>query len=294
MEIIQEVSTFDVICHKRKWGKTVSHPHWHNRYELCQVLDKEITITVEGRKICAKTGDIVAIDQRVVHAFAIEQDNTVARICQFPTKLLINLKNSVKPLKTHIKAEEIQSIPELSDKINTLFEMMEKEKNENTPIADSFLQSLATSAYFLFERYFPEEENRFVPERDRREFYDVVKYITDSYKDDITVESISKALFLSRGRLTSIFRKYTGESVTDYINRLRIKNANYLLSDGKSITNAALESGFQSIRTFNNVYKSVMNLTPSEYLKKKKIQQKTITKNIGVVNTPMFFCCICK
>ena len=270
MEITQEVSAFDVICHKRKWGISGPHPHWHSRYELCQVLDKEIMITVEGREILAKTGDIIAIDERVVHAFVIEQDDTVARICQFPMRLLINMKNTVKPLRTHIKAEEIQAIPDLQHKINTLFEMMEKEKNEKTPIADSFLQSLATSVYFLLERHFSEEEAQFIPERDRQEFYGIIKFINERFKEDITVESIAKALFLSRGRLSSIFKKYSGAGVSEYINRLRIKNANYLLSEGKSITDAAFESGFQSIRTFNNVYKSIMNLTPSEYLKKKK------------------------
>ena len=149
-------------------------------------------------------------------------------------------------------------------------EMMEKEKNEKTPIADSFLQSLATSVYFLLERHFSEEEAQFIPERDRQEFYGIIKFINERFKEDITVESIAKALFLSRGRLSSIFKKYSGAGVSEYINRLRIKNANSLLSEGKSITDAAFESGFQSIRTFNNVYKSIMDLTPSEYLKKKK------------------------
>lgn len=44
-------------------------------------------------------------------------------------------------------------------------------------------------------------------------------------------------------------------TVNEYVNRLGIKQANILLANGESITNAALYNGFESIRTFNNSYK---------------------------------------
>ena len=58
--------------------------------------------------------------------------------------------------------------------------------------------------------------------------------------------------------------------MSEYINKLRIKNANLMLAQGASITEASMESGFRSIRTFNNVYKGIMSMTPSEYVRKKK------------------------
>ena len=59
-------------------------------------------------------------------------------------------------------------------------------------------------------------------------------------------------------------------SLNEYINSIRIKNANELLSNGVSVAEAALESGFQSIRTFNNTYKDFMGIKPTEFLKKSK------------------------
>ena len=118
-------------------------------------------------------------------------------------------------------------------------------------------------------RHFSETHGVFSQERDRREFYNIVNYINKHFKEDITVEHIAKSLYFSRGRLSSAFKKFAGVGITEYVNRLRIQNANYLLSQGMSITEAALDSGFQSIRTFNNVYKSIMHITPSEYIRKK-------------------------
>jgi AraC-like DNA-binding protein len=270
MEIKQEISKYEIVCHTRKFDKIVHILHWHDRYEFCQVLTNDLRVIIEGKEICASVGDIIAINERVVHQFIIDNDNTLVRICQLPMKLLLNFKSTVKPLKAHITVEEISGIPELSEKINKLFDMMEQEEKAGLVPNDPFLQSMASSVYFLLERYFSETYSIFSEERERQEFYQVIEYVNAHFKEDITVEAISKSLYISRGRLASSFKKYAGEGVSEYINKLRIKNANFMLSQGASITEASMESGFRSIRTFNNVYKGVMNMTPSEYIRKKK------------------------
>ena len=88
---------------------------------------------------------------------------------------------------------------------------------------------------------------------------------TPSLLEDININSLSNKLFLPRGRLSAIFTKYSGTSLNEYMNSLRIQNANILLKQGYTITEAAMESGFQSIRTFNNVYKKITGITPSDY-----------------------------
>jgi LacI family transcriptional regulator len=52
----------------------------------------------------------------------------------------------------------------------------------------------------------------------------------------------------------------------DYINQLRIVDALALISEGKSITEAALESGFTTIRTFNRAFKRIHGVSPRQYI----------------------------
>ena len=66
----------------------------------------------------------------------------------------MNFKNVINPLKTHIKGEEIRSVPGLKEKIDLLFEMMEQENSPEPRTGDPYLQGLAVSVYFLLERYF--------------------------------------------------------------------------------------------------------------------------------------------
>ncbi len=272
MEITQEISRHEISCWAKTFDVTPRGFHWHDKYEICQVIKNNFKIRVDGEIINASAGDIVAINEHIVHQFIVEEPETCIRVFQFPLRILLNFGNFIEPLKIHIKAEEINSIPGLREKLQMLFEMIEEERNVDFAFNNPFLQSMASSVYLILERYFSEPQSAFSKNRDRQEFYKITDYINKHFKEDITVESIAKKLFFSRGRLTSVFKKYAGIGLNEYINTIRIKNANYLLSKGTNVTEAALESGFQSIRTFNNVYKNVMGVTPSEYIKEKQMQ----------------------
>ena len=270
MEIVQEIRRSEIVCHSIKYSAASSHFHWHENYEICQVLNKPCNFRVDGELIEAGVGDIIAINEHIIHQFLVPDNDTDIRVFQFSLKILMNFNSVIEPLKVHIKREEILAIPELEEKINMLFDMMEKEGNAKKAFEKPFLQSLAASVYLLLERHFSVDQSVFAKNKDRQVFYKIVEYINEHFKEEISVGSISNELYLSRGRLADVFKKYSGVSITDYISSLRINNANYMLMHGSTATEAALESGFSSVRTFNNVYKSVMNMTPSEYVKKKE------------------------
>lgn len=103
----------------------------------------------------------------------------------------------------------------------------------------------------------------------KQDFYRTVNYINDHFTENITIQSLSKELFIGRDRLSKVFLKYAGTSLSTYISTLRINRATQLIENGYGITVAALESGFQSVRTFNDVYKKITNSSPSKILKNK-------------------------
>ena len=122
-------------------------------------------------------------------------------------------------------------------------------------------------------RHFPQEKSYPKKKKDRDEFNSIVEFIKANFTEDITVNGIAEKFYMSRKKLSLLFRKYSGLQITEYINTLRINKANLMLVQGSDITNAAFESGFQSLRTFNNTYKKQLGYTPSEYLKNKDNSQ---------------------
>ncbi len=99
-------------------------------------------------------------------------------------------------------------------------------------------------------------------------FDEVVSYINANYTNSkINLSLLSKSSGLNKSFLSALFPKLTGSNFTDYIHHLRISNAMEMLtSSDKSISEIAYSCGFETIRSFNNVFKGVVGTTPSGFL----------------------------
>lgn len=268
MEIVQEKTMSKILCYITNHKSISGFFHWHENCEICQVINKPCRFLIDGNIVTANVGDIVVINEYDVHQFLVDEDDTKIRIIQFNLSLFINLEVPLKPLKTHIKYDELKRVPNLEKHLNNLFEIMEDEnKIINNGNENPFLQNIAISLYYILMRNFSEAKNNRKKKKEREEFHKIVGHIKEHYTEDITVSKMAKMFYISRTKLSLLFKKYSGICINEYINSLRIKKANLLLTQGNNITDAAFESGFQSIRTFNDTYKKHLGITPSEYLK---------------------------
>ena len=274
MEIVQEKHNFVLNSHIWYSTNITEVAHWHDNVEIVQMLENKSAFIVDGKTIEAKKGDILVIKDQSIHRGRAESGKFCFRIVQFSNKIFFDMNKSVGDVKTYIPYEEIKKVPNLEKILNNLFEIADIEGREIYIDENPFYQFVVMAAYMALLRSFPEKESEIPVKGERNEFSGIVEYINKNFKKDINIGSISETLYISRNRLTKLFAKYSGSSINEYITGLRIKNANHMLSAGHSVTEAALDSGFQSIRTFNKVYKDYTGLTPSEYQKKQK--NKTI------------------
>jgi len=73
----------------------------------------------------------------------------------------------------------------------------------------------------------------------------------------------------SQPRLNTLFRAYTGTTLIDYITKRKISYAcNLLKTTNYKILTICDMTGFNSISRFNFVFKSIMNVKPTEYREK--------------------------
>lgn len=97
------------------------------------------------------------------------------------------------------------------------------------------------------------------------------KYFLDP---ELTLDKLAEELHLSKSHLSRLINTELKTSFPDYINQLRIKEAQYYLKhpDFSNYTLVAigLEAGFASKTTFNNTFKKVTGMTPSEYKNSEK------------------------
>lgn len=266
-EVVRENSQSTIVCRQVQWSAAPRNFHWHENFEICQVLEKHCSFLVDGIRVDASAGDLIVFNEYVIHRFYIQEDHTRLRIIQFPTQSLLPVRSTIRPIKMHISHDEIMGIPGLEEKLNEILAMMESEGPLHIGQENSFLQSLVPPLYLLLMRHFADDGTGKTGSKERMEFFRIIEYVNQNFHGLHTTQDIARALFIPRARLSAVFAHYAGVSLKDYIHTLRIQKANSLLAQGHSITYAALESGFQSIRTFNSVYKRVTGQTPSDHVR---------------------------
>ena len=97
----------------------------------------------------------------------------------------------------------------------------------------------------------------------------VLRYIHENISTKISVNDIVSEVPLSRRLLESRFKKEMGTSIYDYIIRIRIERIAELLSEGKTVSEAAFELGLTDIKNVARSFKRLMGCTPSEYREQK-------------------------
>jgi len=94
-------------------------------------------------------------------------------------------------------------------------------------------------------------------------------FITEHQNDDLSLAQVAKAVNVSAFYFCKTFKKATGMTFTDYLARVRVEKVkNLLLNPHKRISEAAYESGFQSLSQFNRVFRRVAGEPPTTYREK--------------------------
>lgn len=97
-------------------------------------------------------------------------------------------------------------------------------------------------------------------------------YITEHYSEDITVGSLAEQANLNPVYFGKLFRESTGSTCKEYLNRIRINNAEMMLSSGDfNVSETAERCGFHDISYFSNLFKLMKGYSPSSVRKKTEL-----------------------
>lgn len=89
-------------------------------------------------------------------------------------------------------------------------------------------------------------------------------YITEHQDEEVSLRQVAAAVNTSAFYFCKMFKQATGLTFTDYLARTRIEKVkNLLLNPHKRISEAAYETGFQSLSQFNRVFRRVTGQSPT-------------------------------
>lgn len=94
----------------------------------------------------------------------------------------------------------------------------------------------------------------------------ITNYISAHLTEDLSREQLADKVFLNPSYLSRLFKKETGQSLTDYIIHIRMKEAQRLLSrTNMKIVQVSEQSGYHNVSHFSKMFKKVTGITPQEY-----------------------------
>lgn len=123
----------------------------------------------------------------------------------------------------------------------------------------SILQALS-SAYESANPSLP-EENQFLKK--------VLETIPALGSEKISLARLAKSFGLSPFTFSRRFKKMVGESLPVFVNRMKIEKSKKLLRESPlSVTDVALECGFENLSHFHRLFKTSTGLTPGVFQKR--------------------------
>ncbi len=99
-----------------------------------------------------------------------------------------------------------------------------------------------------------------------KEVSDVIRYIDDNYKRELTLAELAEVVHVSPNYLSSLFKKEAGINYADYLLQYRIDRAKELLLGTFSKTyEIAEQTGFANQSYFSRAFKKLTGMGPKEY-----------------------------
>ena len=94
------------------------------------------------------------------------------------------------------------------------------------------------------------------------------RYIYRNFRRPLTLENVAEVASLSPTYFSKKFKLVTGMGFKEYLNYVRLKHAQTaLLTTGNTITDIALECGFNDSNYFKDLFRKVYGRSPREYRK---------------------------
>lgn len=271
--ITNEISDSLVYSHRATEYDRSTFPsrlHSHDYYELVIYEDGNINHIFESETYKPKVGDIILIRPGTFHMTMIGCEKTLYKRCVFYLypDALNHLGCGVLTdfLKTAEKGYAVTTADEhtkneLYNHLKRLDNALNMEDDHYKALANGILIEIF---FLLNSQIFTQSKNPFyLPEN----LVLIKKHIDENFLKLSSASEVASHFFYSREHVSRLFSRYYNTTVSEYIKAKRIAYSRNLMEKGLSISDACYSSGFENMSTFIRAFKSVTDMTPSEYRK---------------------------
>ena len=257
--------TFEVFYYKEPRPEGVE-VHHHDFYEVYYLLSGQVEYWVEGRIIALKPGDLLLINPMELHRPMVgPEDTDYERIVLWINTAYLEslapdgmLSRCFDPSLPNLICPTQTERPGLHMKMVELVrEYYSGEFGSRTCALGLLLQLIVQLNRMVFQIDQLRQERQLSPLVQK-----ALQYISEHVAENLSLESIAGACFVSKYYLSHAFSREVGISVYRYIMIKRLLMARQLLVAGEPAGQVCVSCGFSDYTSFYRAFKAEYGINP--------------------------------
>lgn len=263
-------------------------PHSHDFIEIAYVSSGKGYHELNSKKRDTSRGDIHFINFDSVHMFTpidnVNSGNLEIINCIFLPEFIdgINIEPELMKEITRIflystvyedetREDEVPALTlsgEILGNVEGIYYRMLREYQAELPGYLGVLKSLLYDLLVnIYRAYMYKIEAFNIGERYKYGIiWDAVDYLKANFAAKLNLDEVCQHFYLSKSYFTKVFKRATGVSAFEYLQKIRMDEAGRLLTgSAMKISDIASEVGYSDYNYFNKTFKRIMGMTAHQY-----------------------------
>ena len=261
--------------HIENRGQSFQIPvHWHDELEIIYVKSGFLTVNISGENYIGKPGDAFVVSPGNLH-FMGSQTGTVDYFTfLFPLKYIAFRSDDMldDKLIEPLNSGHLMISPEIKDTVKEQCEQLARVYAAEIDKSESKITSQIRKKIILLQFIHELWKKGFIVENDttgrNTVEKEMVSYIQQNYMGKILLREFGEQFHLSEKYISRYFKEHFHITLSQYVTYLRLEHAKQMLQETDiSVTEVAMQSGYQNISYFLRSFKKTYGVSPLKYRK---------------------------
>ena len=261
--------------HIQNGGQSFQIPvHWHDELEIIYVKSGFLTVNISGENYIGKPGDAFVVSPGNLH-FMGSQNGTVDYFTfLFPLKYIAFRSDDMldDKLIEPLNSGHLMISPEIKDTVKEQCEQLAGVYAAEIDESESKITGQIRKKIILLQFIHELWKKGFIVENDttgrNTVEKEMVSYIQQNYTGKILLREFGEQFHLSEKYISRYFKEHFHITLSRYVTYLRLEHAKQMLQETDiSVTEVAMQSGYQNISYFIRSFKKTYGVSPLKYRK---------------------------
>lgn len=250
--------------------------HWHDNFEINLVTSGTLHYFIENEEYILEEGDAIFINAGRLHRGYSEDLHQMSHTIVFGSELLCSDTSEwYTPLIQNFIHSDVNGLQitkntpwmkAVLSKLTTIYQVYQEQNFASVLSVKGYLCTIFAD---ILNNTAHSSKTTAIDTEKRKRMRSILSYIAQNYMYPITLADLASITGLSETECSRFFSSQMKQTPFSYLNQYRIeRSCELLVNTDQSISDIALQTGFNSFSYYSKRFREIMHCTPSEYRNK--------------------------